>query len=86
MAEQTEVNHRKETIMIDEKIAKVKALIEERERIDRELSALFGSTDQPKRGRPRKDGREPIQREATSSSITLGESHSESTPASRSDL
>ena len=41
--------------MIDEKIAKVKALIEERERIDRELSALLGLTDQRKRGRPRKD-------------------------------
>ena len=47
--------------MIDEKIAKVKALIDERERIDRELSTLFGLTDQPKRGRPRKDDREPLQ-------------------------
>jgi hypothetical protein len=40
--------------MIDDKIAKAKALIEERERIDRELSALFGLADAPKRGRPRK--------------------------------
>lgn len=44
--------------MIDDKIAKVKALIDERERIDRELSALFGLTESAKRGRPRKDGRE----------------------------
>jgi hypothetical protein len=71
--------------MIDEKIAKVKALIDERERIDRELSALFGLTDQPKRGRPRKDAREPLQGEATSWSITEGEAHSESTTSSRSD-
>jgi hypothetical protein len=71
--------------MIDEKIAKVKALIEERERIDRELSALFGLTDQPKRGRPRKDAREPLQGEATSWSTTQGESNSESMTSSRSD-
>jgi hypothetical protein len=43
--------------MIDEKIARVKALIEERERIDEELSALFGLA--PRRGRPPKDAREP---------------------------
>jgi hypothetical protein len=67
--------------MIDEKITKVKALIEERERIDRELSALFGLADQPKRGRPRKDAREPLQGEAT----TEGEAHSESATSSRSD-
>jgi hypothetical protein len=71
--------------MIDEKITKVKVLIEERERIDRELSALFGLTDQPKRGRPRKDAREPLQGEATSWSTTQGESLSESTTSSASD-
>jgi hypothetical protein len=41
--------------MIDAKIAKAKALIAERERIDRELLDLFGDTAQPRRGRPRKD-------------------------------
>jgi len=71
--------------MIDEKIAKVKALIDERERIDRELSALFGLTDQPKRGRPRKDGREPVQADTTGWSITHGESHSDIATSSRSD-
>ena len=71
--------------MIDEKIAKVKALIEARERIDRELSALFGLTDQPKRGRPRKDGREPVQANTTGWSITQGEAHSDTTSSSRSD-
>ena len=71
--------------MIDEKITRVKALIEERERIDRELSALFGLTDQPKRGRPRKDVREPVQGEPASWSTTQGVSNSESTTSSRSD-
>ena len=41
--------------MIDAKIAKAKALIAERERIDHELLALFGETELPRRGRPRKD-------------------------------
>jgi hypothetical protein len=40
--------------MIDAKIAKAKALIAERERIDRELLDLFGETGLPRRGRPRK--------------------------------
>jgi hypothetical protein len=39
---------------IDDRIAKAKALIAERERIDRELSLLFGGPDLPRRGRPRK--------------------------------
>lgn len=69
--------------MIDEKITKVKALIEERERIDRELSALFGLTDQPKRGRPKKDSREPLPGEAISWSGK--DSHSEPTTSPRSD-
>jgi hypothetical protein len=41
--------------MIEDKIAKAKALIQQREQIDRELSALFGLADAPKRGRPRKE-------------------------------
>jgi hypothetical protein len=41
--------------MIDEKIARVKNLIAQREAIDAELSAIFGMTDTPKRGRPRKE-------------------------------
>jgi hypothetical protein len=40
--------------VIDDKIARVKALILKREEIDAELSALFGITP-AKRGRPRKD-------------------------------
>jgi hypothetical protein len=51
--------------MIDDKIAKAKALIEERERIDRELSALFGLADAPKRGRPRKDNERDARHEET---------------------
>jgi hypothetical protein len=40
--------------MIDEKINRVKTLIQQREAIDAELSAIFGITTS-KRGRPRKD-------------------------------
>jgi hypothetical protein len=39
---------------IDDKIAHAKSLIAERERIDRELTALFGKVEQPRRGRPPK--------------------------------
>ena len=40
--------------MIEDKIARVKVLIQKREEIDAELSALFGIVPS-KRGRPRKD-------------------------------
>jgi len=41
--------------MIDDKIARVKKLIQQREAIDAELAAIFGLADAPRRGRPRKD-------------------------------
>jgi hypothetical protein len=41
--------------MIDQKIARVKELIRQREEIDAELKALFGGAEAPRRGRPRKD-------------------------------
>jgi hypothetical protein len=41
--------------MIDEKISRVKVLIQKREEIDAELSTIFGISDQPKRGRPKKE-------------------------------
>jgi hypothetical protein len=41
--------------MIDEKIARVKALIQKREEIDAELATLFGGGETPRRGRPRKE-------------------------------
>jgi len=69
--------------MIDDKIAKAKALIEERERIDRELSALFGLAEAPRRGRPRKDSREASEGSTTGWSRTEG--YSESTGRSKSD-
>jgi hypothetical protein len=47
--------------------------------IDRELAVLFGLAEQPKRGRPKKDSREPMDGRSTSWSVTLGESHSETT-------
>jgi hypothetical protein len=40
--------------MVDDKIARVKALIQKREEIDAELAALFGG-EASRRGRPRKD-------------------------------
>ena len=55
--------------MIEEKIARVKTLIEQREKIDAELASLFGISEQAKRGRPRKEqgsgaGASPDQRPA----------------------
>lgn len=41
--------------MLEEKIARVKKLIEQREKIDAELADMFGISNAPKRGRPRKD-------------------------------
>lgn len=41
--------------MIEDKIARVKALIRKREEIDAELSAIFGGAAPAKRGRPRKE-------------------------------
>jgi hypothetical protein len=41
--------------MIDERIARVKKLIEQREKIDAELLHLFGINEPSKRGRPRKE-------------------------------
>jgi hypothetical protein len=59
--------------MIDEKIARVKALIQKREEIDAELGALFGGAAPAKRGRPRKlDG------QSISSSITASETEGSS--------
>jgi hypothetical protein len=40
--------------MIDDTIARVKDLIKQREEIDAELAGIFGVSDQPRRGRPRK--------------------------------
>ena len=41
--------------MIDDKIARVKSLIQKREEIDAELAVLFGGGETPRRGRPRKE-------------------------------
>lgn len=41
--------------MIDDKSAKVRALLEKRDQIDAELAAIFSASEQAKRGRPRKD-------------------------------
>jgi hypothetical protein len=40
--------------MYDEKLARARQLIEQRDQIDQELRILFGESPQPKRGRRRK--------------------------------
>jgi hypothetical protein len=60
-----------EVKMIDEKIARVKALIQRREEIDAELAAIFNGAAPAKRGRPRK---EPGDNVSTSNSATTGQS------------
>lgn len=57
--------------MIDEKIARVKDLIRQREEIDAELKTLFGGSAPSRRGRPRKD-----QTSGTTTSTSV--SHTES--------
>lgn len=67
--------------MIDEKIARVKKLIEQREKIDAELTALFGGTETPRRGRPRK---EPAgDADSETSSPTLGQADLLAAPDSK---
>jgi hypothetical protein len=56
--------------MIDDKIARVKALIQKREEIDAELSAIFDGTAPAKRGRPRKEG------SGISNSVSISETRS----------
>jgi hypothetical protein len=63
--------------MLEDRISKVKLLLEQRERIDRELAVVFGLIEQPKRGRPKKDSREPMVGRSTSWLATEGESLSE---------
>ena len=41
--------------MLEEKLARIKKLMEQRDKIDAELALLFGMSDQPRRGRPRKE-------------------------------
>jgi hypothetical protein len=57
--------------VIEEKIARVKKLIEQRERLTLELAGLLGMNEPSRRGRPRKDhtgsaAAEPEQRAAQS--------------------
>ena len=40
--------------MLTTKLARIKELIEEKERIDTELSQLLGETEKPRRAKPRK--------------------------------
>lgn len=40
--------------MLDSKLAKIKDLIEQKQKIDDELAVLLGEKDRPRRGRPPK--------------------------------
>lgn len=46
--------------MLDSKLAKIKDLIEQKQRIDEELSVLLGEKERPKRGRPSKEKPEAV--------------------------
>jgi len=66
--------------MIEEKIARVKVLIQKREEIDAELAAMFGGADVPRRGRPRKEAAG----HADGSSVSIGVSRSVSATSAES--
>lgn len=59
--------------MIDDKIARVKKLISQREEIDAELATIFGIVQQQRRGRPRKDAAANGSESDTSTASTKGE-------------
>lgn len=69
--------------MLEEKIARVKVLIEKREEIEAELASIFGGAEVAKRGRPRKElaghadganGSASVSRTASTSSSDSGSS------------
>ena len=66
--------------MLEEKLARVKKLMEQREKIDAELAGMLGMSTAPKRGRPRK-GQESAGEKMSgeSHSHSIGWSTSEST-------
>lgn len=41
--------------MLEEKLVRIKKLMEQREKIDAELGEMLGISNAPKRGRPRKE-------------------------------
>ena len=52
--------------MLDSKLTKIKALIEQKEKIETELAQLLGEQEKPRRGRPRTekaDGEAVVQSE-----------------------
>ena len=56
--------------MLEDKLARVRKLMAERDKIDAELSAMFGMAASVRRGRPRKD-------QGSTSSEGVSISHSE---------
>jgi hypothetical protein len=62
--------------MIEEKLARVLKLKQQRDQIDAELRSIFGMAEAPKRGRPRKE---------LNSGSTVSEGSSETHSTSESD-
>ena len=52
--------------MLTTKLARIKELIEQKERIDNELSQLLGETEKPSRARSRKKSSAPADAESES--------------------
>ena len=52
--------------MLTTKLAQIKELIEEKERVDTELSQLLGETEKPRRGTPQKKNSDPANAETKS--------------------
>jgi hypothetical protein len=50
--------------MLTSKLTRIKELIEQKERIDGELSQLLGETEKSRRGRPRKTNPNPVESES----------------------
>lgn len=67
--------------MIDDTIARVKDLIKKREEIDAELAGIFGMTEQPRRGRPRKEPSRNGEGERISRSVGISAGTSVTTSA-----
>jgi hypothetical protein len=67
-------------MMLEEKITRVKKLIEQRDQIEAELAAIFGMTAPSKRGRPRKEkGSSSPESVSAGHSVSVGWSTSQST-------
>jgi hypothetical protein len=68
--------------MLEEKLARVKKLMEQREKIDAELAGMLGMSTAPRRGRPRKEQGSGADGGMTGEAAGMSSSKSQSTGAS----